>query len=161
MGAVDFDFSPVSEKGFFLILSSSVRIDGDKDRVNRLSKLIRIGGGYKVLARLKHSRSHNHERIYDMYTKPRPKSEFTFDIWLGRGYPFSPYLRGFIINFFLKEMKPRELKVAPDELFPTEGVKDEWGLLRNFFKDLCVMVLVCGEFTIHQMCGDFFKAPFF
>ena len=48
-----------------------------------------------------------------------------------------PYLRGFIISFLLKEMKPSDLKVAPDELFPTERVRDvlEWSLLRNWMKD--------------------------
>ncbi|KAH7511618.1 hypothetical protein FEM48_ZijujMtG0004900 (mitochondrion) [Ziziphus jujuba var. spinosa] len=48
-----------------------------------------------------------------------------------------PYLRGFIISFLLKEMKPSDLKVAPDELFPTKRVRDflEWSFLRNWMKD--------------------------
>lgn len=51
-----------------------------------------------------------------------------------------PYLRGFIISFLLKEMKPSfgfKVKVAPDEFFPTERVRDflERSLLRNWMKD--------------------------
>lgn len=138
----------------------------EKYRVNRFSTLIRIGGGgYKVLARLKHSRSRNHERIWAMYTKPRSQSELPFAIWLGRGYPLSPYLRAFIINFLLKEMKPRELKVAPDELFATEGVKDflQCSLIRNFVKDwLHYVSWYWSVANSPDVCiGDFFKAPFY
>lgn len=88
-----------------------------------------------------------------------------FAIWLGRDYPLSPYLRAFIINFLLKEMKPRELKVAPDELFAAEGVKDflQWSLIRNLVKDwLRYVSWYWSVANSPDVCiGDFFKAPFY
>lgn len=51
-----------------------------------------------------------------MYLKPDGDSDYTFEWWIGRGQPLSPYLKGFIIEFMLSELRPNELRVAPDEL---------------------------------------------
>lgn len=47
-----------------------------------------------------------------------------FELWLGRGRPLNPYLRFRLKESILKEMKPRDLRMTPDDLYPTEGVKD-------------------------------------
>jgi hypothetical protein len=44
-----------------------------------------------------------------MYTKQR----LPFELWLGRGNPRNPYLRGIIMDLLRREMKPRELSLRP------------------------------------------------
>lgn len=48
-----------------------------------------------------------------------------------------PYLRGHIISVLRNEMKPRDLRLTPDEFFVTEKVQDclEWSLLRLWVRD--------------------------
>lgn len=93
----------------------------------RFSTLARVGGaGYRVLARLDHYRNRHDSRVYAMYTKPLAGP--TLEWWLGRGAPLNPYLRASIIHFLREEMRPKELRLIPDDLFATEKVKDflEW-----------------------------------
>lgn len=54
--------------------------------------------------------------------------------WLGRGRPLNPYLRGLMIDYLRSVMKPKDLRLAPDEAFLTSGVKDfpEWSLVRRW-----------------------------
>lgn len=40
---------------------------------------------------------------------------------LGRGLPLHPNVKGLIINYLRHELRPRELKLAPDELHLSEG----------------------------------------
>lgn len=47
-----------------------------------------------------------------------------FELWLGRGRPLFPYLRGFLVDYLRKELKTKELKLPPDELFLHRNVKD-------------------------------------
>lgn len=102
----------------------------------RFSTLARVGGaGYRVLARLDHYRNRHDSRVYAMYTKPLAGP--TLEWWLGRGAPLNPYLRASIIHFLREEMRPKELRLIPDDLFATEKVKDflEWSILRSWMKD--------------------------
>ena len=70
----------------------------------RLTTLARVGGaGFRVLAKFNHTRSAHYERVVAMYTKTR----LPFDLWLGRGRPLNPYLRGVIIDLLRKEMRPK------------------------------------------------------
>lgn len=102
----------------------------------RFSTLARVGGaGYRVLARLDHYRNRHDSRVYAMYTKPLAGP--TLEWWLGRGAPLNPYLRASIIHFLREEMRPKELRLIPDDLFATEKVKDfiEWSILRSWMKE--------------------------
>ncbi|KAF9618544.1 hypothetical protein IFM89_002239 [Coptis chinensis] len=93
--------------------------------LRRFSTLVRIGGGgYRVLAKLGHTRSRHFERVLAMYTKPRSgHNDYPLELWLGKVSFRFPYLRGFIISFLLKEMKPSDFWWLPDELFPTKRVR--------------------------------------
>ena len=72
--------------------------------LRRFSTLVRIGGGgYRVLAKLSHTRSRNFER----YVHQTPGSQWlSIRIVAWQSELSLPYLRGFIISFLLKEMKP-------------------------------------------------------
>lgn len=53
--------------------------------LRRFSTLVMIGGGgYRVLAKLSHTRSRHFERVLAMYTKPRGHNDETLELWLGR-----------------------------------------------------------------------------
>lgn len=89
--------------------------------MKRFSTFCRIGGaGFRQLARLDHRRNRHFERVKAMWEK----KSLPFELWLGRGRPINPYLRGTIVDFLRKEMKPRVLSVIPDELFEQPGMKD-------------------------------------
>lgn len=100
----------------------------------RFSTLARVGGAnYRVLARLDHRRSAHYGRIWAMWTR----RELPFELWLGRGRPLNPYLRGVKIDFLRKEMRPQELILAPEHLFEMPGMRDflEWSSLRVWVKN--------------------------
>lgn len=87
--------------------------------IKRFSTLAHISGaGYRVLAKLDHTGSTHTERILSMWTK----MSLPLELWLGRGRPLNPYLRGVIIDFLIKEMKPRDLSLPPDALFVSKRV---------------------------------------
>ena len=53
--------------------------------LRRFSTLVRIGGGgYRVLAKLSHTRSRHFEWVLAMYTKPRGHNDYPLELWLGR-----------------------------------------------------------------------------
>lgn len=41
-------------------------------------------------------------------------------LWIGRG---NPYLRGYPFGFLRSRLKPKELKVIPEDLFDDDGVE--------------------------------------
>lgn len=90
------------------------------------------GAGYRTLATLDHRRNSHFERVFVM----RMKAKLPFPLWLGRGLSLNPYLRGLMVEFLRKEMRPRELILFPDELVELEGMKDfiEWSCLRSWVK---------------------------
>lgn len=45
------------------------------------------------------------------------------DWWLGRGKPQNPYLYGLLVDWLRKELKPKDLHLAPDECFEQPGMK--------------------------------------
>ena len=82
--------------------------------LKRLTTLARVGGaGFRQLARFDHRRNRHFERVVAMWNKGR----YPLELWLGRGRPINPYLRGIIIDHLCKEMRPRELNLIPDDLF--------------------------------------------
>lgn len=70
------------------------------------------------------------------------KIKYPLEIWLGRGKPLNPYLCGILIAKLLSELKPKELKVIPDQYFTQPGMKDflEWSILRSWVKAWTKMV---------------------
>ncbi|KAK4412067.1 hypothetical protein Salat_2973600 [Sesamum alatum] len=55
----------------------------------------------------------------------------------GRGKPLNPYLRGHIVDYLRHELRPREQKSIPEDLFEFPGQRDflEWSMLRSWVKD--------------------------
>ena len=72
------------------------------------------GAGFRTLATI--ATKLKFERLWQTKTLLRPEG---FELWLGRGCPLNPYLRGHLIGVLRKEMKPSELRLIPDELFIT------------------------------------------
>lgn len=79
------------------------------------------------------------------------KRSLPFELWLGRGRPLNPYLRGALIEFIRKETVPLELKLFPDERKIGWGVP--WALygddslrgLGEAMAELLPMVLPSGN----------------
>ncbi|KAI5639242.1 hypothetical protein M9H77_00567 [Catharanthus roseus] len=72
----------------------------------RVTTLARVGGaGYKALARFYQSRSYHGMAA------------------------LNPYLRGFIIDFLRREMRPKELRLILDDLFEGQLTFLEWSIL--------------------------------
>jgi len=132
------DISPISVRSLlnFYHPYGLVAI-GLKHSSVRFSTLCRVGGaGFRVLARLDHKRNKSFERVLAMQTKTLYGPD-GFDLWLGRGGPLNPYLKGVIIARLRKEMRPKDLRLIPDELFIQEKVKEflEWSTLRGWVKE--------------------------
>lgn len=75
------------------------------------------------------------DRLIAAASKPPGKSQLPFEWWIGRGQPLNPYLRGTIIEMLRKELKPKELRLIPNEL-SFEGERDnaEYTLVDNWMK---------------------------
>lgn len=136
---------------------------GQKYSSVRFSTLCRVGGaGFKQLARLDHRRSIRFERVLAMQTKIMFGSN-GFELWLGRGCPLNPYIRGLIVERLRKEMKPRDLRLIPDELFATEKVKDflEWSTLCGWMKEWLhySQYYYCTIMQPDLRLNAFFEAP--
>lgn len=86
-------------------------------------------------ARLDHYMNRTWRRVYLIVNKPLfgPNLEW----WLGRGCPLNPYLRTHIIYFLREQMRPKELRWIPDDLFANHQVKDflEWSIFRSWVQD--------------------------
>lgn len=110
----------------------------DRYAIKRFTSLMRIGGrGYKAISRYPKLTSRRDQRLYCIYSKPRRGvSALPLEWWIGRGLPLSPYTRGEVVAYLLRELKPRQLRLVlvPDELFESCKVRDflEWTLLRNW-----------------------------
>lgn len=97
------DLSPVSIRSLLNFYHGLMSI-GHKYPCARFSTLCRVSGaGFRQLASLDHKRNRHLERVLAMQTKTLlgPNG---FELWLGRGRPLNPYLRGVIIDFLRKEM---------------------------------------------------------
>lgn len=99
------------------------------------------GAGYRQMATLHTKPNRRLQRLFCMYTKPRSGQGLPFEFWLGRGYPLDPYTRGRIVMLLRKEFAPKDLRVAPDELFAQGGHEGqgeryilEYTLLRGWMR---------------------------
>jgi len=76
------------------------------------------------------------ERLKAAAMKPnRQNGKLPLEYWIGRGNPLNPYLRGRIIWFRRKELKPKEIRLPPEQLcFEGEVVFNEHTLILNWVK---------------------------
>jgi len=159
------DLSPVSARALcnFFHPYGLVAL-GLKYHVARFSTLCRIGGmGYKQLGSLPPKKGLKANRLWAIYTRSLLKSGNSFELWLGRGRPLNPYLKFHLKDIILKQMRPKDLRVIPDELFPTEKVKDflEYSTLRGWMKEwlnYCHWYYVVA-FSPEVNLGDLFDGP--
>jgi len=134
-----------------------------KYKVRRFSTLARIGGaGYRQLAQLDQKRSAHYERVLAVRTKTLI-GQAGFELWPGRGRPLNPYLWGFLVDYLRKELKTKELKLPPDELFLHRNVKDllEYSSLRSWVKQrLKLCHFYYGRLLSPEVVlNSFFDAP--
>ena len=80
--------------------------------IKRFSTLCRIGGfGYRTISSLPHRQSPRIRRLLAMFTK----RSMPFELWLGRGRPLNPYLKGSLVEWLRRETAPKDLHLFPDE----------------------------------------------
>lgn len=117
------DVSPLSVRAFLNFYHPFGLISlGLKYHNKRFSTLARIGGaGYKQLAKIDRQKNARFSRLWSMHLKAL-LSKGSLELWLGRGQPLNPYIRGIIINKMRNKMIPKDIKVCPANLFPTDGV---------------------------------------
>lgn len=64
-----------------------------------------------------------------------PRSQLPIEWWIGRGRPINPYLKGLLVERLRRELRPKELRLIPDELvFDGEREILERTLIYNWVK---------------------------
>lgn len=66
------------------------------------------------------STTQNRLELSDLRRSGTKKSKLPFDLWLGRGTPLNPYLRGVLIEMLRKAYKPVDLRAPPQKLYKSE-----------------------------------------
>nr|WMB96955.1 hypothetical protein [Solanum melongena]WMB97167.1 hypothetical protein [Solanum aethiopicum] len=101
-----------------------------------MSNLQRLGGaGFRVRARLLSTQSKRWERLKAARIKPGRSGSLPLDFWIGRFGTLNPYLKGKIVALLLKELKPKELCIFPeDAVFDGEREILERTTLLNWVK---------------------------
>jgi len=112
------DLSPISLRALWTARSSvGLCAVAEKYNVTSTSVLLRLAGaGYRVRARLHSTSSRRWCRLKAVAGKPFRSSHFPLEFWIGRGNPLNPYLRAKLITFLLRELKPKEFKLFPQEM---------------------------------------------
>nr|DAC76753.1 TPA_inf: RNA-dependent RNA polymerase [Beta vulgaris mitovirus 1] len=133
-----------------------------KYRFRRFSTFCRVGGvGYKGLSRLSNlaKAPRNIRRRKAMWDKA---TGLPISWWLGCGKPLNPYITGFLIELLRKELKPKDLVLAPESFFEGHGAKEfqEITLVHNwvkcwlqYLKWYCLVAL-SPDVTIEQLFAD-------
>lgn len=134
----------------------------NKYGLKRFSTFCRIGGsGYKSLSRLSNisTASKAIRRKHAMFTR---SSGLPLDWWLGRCKPLNPYVRGRLVSYLLRELRPTDLNLAPSKYFEMPGMSDflEWSLLHRWMKQWLrylkwyCEVSVNPEVTLYQLLEE-------
>ena len=73
-------------------------------------------------------------RIADWLVLPLSSGRGSLELWLGGGLPLNPYLRFVVWDKITSQLRPKDLRVTPAELFVTEKVNDfqEYTTLRSW-----------------------------
>nr|UJQ92583.1 MAG: putative RNA-dependent RNA polymerase [Mitoviridae sp.] len=131
------DISPVSARAFLSFFNPyGLLAIGLKYNCQRFSTLARIGGaGYKQLAKIDTVRNKRISRLWSMQMKAL-LGHGQLELWLGRGRPLNPYLKWILKEKILNEMKPKDLRLTPEELYvaPKVGDFQEYSTLRGWVK---------------------------
>lgn len=113
------DLSPISLRALLTVRSTLGMCQlADLYKISNPNVLFRLAGaGFRVRSRLYSSkRSKRWERLWVASTKPPGTSRLPLEWWIGRGRPINPYLKGLIIERLRKELKPKELRLFPEEI---------------------------------------------
>ena len=105
-----------------------------KYSIKRFSTFCRVGGvGYRSLGRLSNKMSLLQRRRHLMWTRPM----LPIELWLGRGRPLNPYIKGHLVRFLRRRLVPRDLQYPPIDLFEQSGMSDflEWSLVRSWMEE--------------------------
>jgi len=129
------DLSPVSLKSLLCARSTiglcqiGVKYDCNINILQRNG-----GAGYRVRSRLMSTQSQRWERLKAAFRKPHgQKEQLPLELWIGRGYPLNPYLRGKIIAYLRRELKQQEIRLPPEQLlFDGEVEFNERTVLRKW-----------------------------
>lgn len=100
-------------------------------KIKRFSTFCRIGGlGYRGLSSITHRHSLTTKRRWAIWCK----SMLPIDWWLGCGKPLNPYINGLLVSYIRDQLKPKQLKVVPEEFFSQPGMAhfNEWSLTRSW-----------------------------
>lgn len=132
------DLSPVSMRALLTVRSTLGMCQlCDLYKITNPNVLFRLAGaGYRVRSRLYSThRSRRWERLWVASTKPPGTSRLPLEWWVGRGRPINPYLKGLIIERLRKELKPKEIRLFPEEMvFDGEREILERTLIHNWVK---------------------------
>lgn len=72
-------------------------------------------------------------RLRVIASKPFRTGSLPLEWWLGRGSPLNPYLKGLMINYLRRELRPKEIRLVPGELvFDGEREILERTVIRNW-----------------------------
>lgn len=74
------------------------------------------GAGYRTLARPMSARPKKYKRLAYILAKYLLPT----DLWLGRGLPLNPYVKAAVVHQILNLVKPKDLKLVPDQYIPDE-----------------------------------------
>ncbi|DAB41744.1 RNA-dependent RNA polymerase [Petunia exserta mitovirus 1] len=111
------DLSPVSLKSLLGCKSTIGLCQIGMKYGLQMSALQRLAGaGYRVRSRLMTTQSKRWERIKAVACKSYISQRLSLEWWIGRGKPLDPYLRGKIIAYLRKELKPKEIQLIPKQL---------------------------------------------
>ncbi|MBN8156862.1 hypothetical protein J0J30_22910, partial [Vibrio vulnificus] len=64
------------------------------------------------------------------------RNNLNVEFWLGRGKPQHPYLYGRLVEHLRQVLKPKEIRIVPEEYFQQSGMRDfkEWSLMKGWMK---------------------------
>jgi len=82
------------------------------------------GAGYKVTGTYPHLKSNRWKRFQVVLNKPDHGAPLLlYEFWLGRGNLISPDFKGRLVEYLRVKLKPKELKLPPDELIPDDDLE--------------------------------------
>lgn len=112
------DLSPISLRALTMCPSTIGLCQlNHKYSMKNFSLLQRLAGaGYRVRAPLMSTQSKPWERLKAAVGKPYGSTKLPLEWWIGRGKPLNPYLKGRIVFYLLKEFKPKEIRLFPEQL---------------------------------------------
>ena len=112
------DLSPISMRTLTMCRSTLGLCQlSRKYSITNMAVLQRLAGaGYRVRSRLMSTQSRRWERLKAAACKPWGSQRLPLEWWIGRGFPLNPYLKGRMVAYLFKELKPREIRLFPEQM---------------------------------------------